>query len=77
MNKIILRFCIVKNSEVFEAVFDTRFSFTDNFRLFSDIYPFRLLEETRIMDLDREQALRKDVPLSHFNFRNFMTLYLF
>ena len=77
MNKVILRFCIVKNGEVFEAVFDGRLSFLENFALLKTISSYGIDKHNRIIDIDRHITLNKDVPLSSFDFPNFMTLYLF
>ena len=77
MNKIILRFNIIKTNEVFEVIFDQRLTFTENFFLLSHIYPIRFIDDNYIIDPDKKIALKKDVPIKSFNFPNFMTLYLF
>lgn len=75
MNRVILRFYVVKDKDVFEIIFDTRLSFEENFKLLKDIY--RDFTNFIVFDPDRRMALKKTIPLAHFNFINFMTLYLF
>ena len=71
MNKIILRFIIVKKQKTLEVIFDGRLTMEENFKLLSEIY------ETYVVDINRKVALKKDIPISSFNFKNFKTLYLF
>lgn len=77
MHKIILRFYLVKDKSVFETIFDTRLSFFDNFRLLKEIYSINFNDDSYIIDPYRTIALRKDIILSEFNFKNFMTLYIY
>lgn len=77
MNKIILRFIIVKKQEILEVIFDNRLTMIENFTLLSDIYKIDLPNNIYIMDLNKKMALKKDVPISCFNFKNFKTLYFF
>lgn len=74
MNKIILRFYIVKDNKYFETVFDERLSFKDNFQILKEIYDYPLW--VYIFDMDKNISLKTDVPIKEFNFNNFMTLYL-
>ena len=76
MNKIILRFIVVKQNKTFEVVFDQRLSFIENFTLLKDIY-YVDINKSYIMDNNKKIALKRDVPLSKFNFKNFKTLYIF
>lgn len=77
MNKIILRFIIVKKQKALEVVFDGRLTMEENFKLLSEIYEIGSIEKTYVVDINRKVALKKDVPISSFNFKNFKTLYLF
>ena len=77
MDKIILRFNVIKSGQVFEVIFDKRLSFIENFKLLKEINSFELEKDMYIYDLDRIQALKKDIPLNEFNFQSNMTLYLF
>lgn len=77
MNKVILRFNVIRSNEVFEAVFDLRLSFKENFDLLGSEGSFALKDDSYIIDPDKRVALRKDIALNSFNFPNFMTLYLF
>lgn len=77
MNKIILRFIIVKKQKALEVVFDGRLTMEENFKLLSEIYEIDSIEKTYVVDINRKVALKKDVPISSFNFKNFKTLYLF
>ena len=77
MDKIILRFNVIKSGQVFEVIFDKRLSFIENFKLLKEINSFELEKDMYIYDLDRMQALKKDIPLNEFNFQSNMTLYLF
>ena len=77
MNKIILRFFIVKNKKVFEVVFDTRLNFNENFRLLKNIYDIGEIGEKYIVDINKNIALKKDVPIGEFNFQSFITLYIY
>lgn len=77
MNKIILRFIIVKKQKTLEVIFDGRLTMEENFKLLSEIYEIGSIEKTYVVDINRKVALKKDIPISFFNFKNFKTLYLF
>ena len=77
MDKIILRFNVIRSGQVFEVIFDKRLSFIENFKLLKEINSFELKKDMYIYDIDKVEALKKDVPLSEFNFQSNMTLYLF
>lgn len=77
MNKIILRFIIVKKQKALEVIFDGRLTMEENFKLLSEIYEIGSIEKTYVVDINRKVALKKDIPISSFNFKNFKTLYLF
>ena len=77
MNKIILRFFIVKNKKVLEVIFDTRLNFNENFNLLKDIYDIGEISEKYIVDINKNVALKKDVPIGEFNFQSFITLYIY
>lgn len=77
MNKIILRFIIVKKQKTLEVIFDGRLTMEENFKLLSEIYEIDSIDKTYVVDINRKVALKKDVPISSFNFKNFKTLYLF
>lgn len=77
MNKIILRFIIVKKQKALEVIFDGRLTMEENFKLLSEIYEIGSIEKTYVVDINRKVALKKNIPISSFNFKNFKTLYLF
>ena len=77
MNKIILRFIIVKKQKALEVIFDGRLTMEENIKLLSEIYEIDSIDKTYVVDINRKVALKKDVPISSFNFKNFKTLYLF
>lgn len=77
MNKIILRFIIVKKQKALEVIFDGRLTMEENFKLLSEIYEIDSIEKTYVVDINKKVALKKNVPISSFNFKNFKTLYLF
>ena len=77
MNKIILRFIIVKKQKTLEVIFDGRLTIEENFKLLSEIYEIDPINKTYVVDINRKVALKKDIPISSFNFKNFKTLYLF
>ena len=77
MNKIVLRFIIVKKQKALEVIFDGRLTMEENFKLLSEIYEIDSIDKTYVVDINRKVALKKDVPISSFNFKNFKTLYLF
>lgn len=77
MNKVILRFCLMNNKKVIEVIFDARLSFMENFNLLKDILPISVNDDSYIIDPYRTIALRKDIALKEFNFKNFMTLYIY
>ncbi len=77
MNKIILRFIIVKKQKALEVVFDGRLTMEENFKLLSEIYEIDSIDKTYVVDINKKAALKKDIPISSFNFKNFKTLYLF
>lgn len=77
MNKIILRFIIVKKQKTLEVIFDGRLTMEENFKLLSEIYEIDSIDKTYVVDINKKVALKKDIPISSFNFKNFKTLYLF
>lgn len=77
MNKIILRFIIVKKQKALEVVFDGRLTMEENFKLLSEIYEIDSIDKTYVVDINKKVALKKDIPISSFSFKNFKTLYLF
>ena len=77
MNKIILRFIIVKRQKALEVIFDGRLTMEENFKLLSEIYEIDSIDKTYVVDINKKVALKKDIPISSFNFKNFKTLYLF
>ena len=77
MNKIILRFIIVKKQKALEVIFDGHLTMEENFKLLSEIYEIGSIEKTYVVDINKKVALKKDIPISSFNFKNFKTLYLF
>lgn len=77
MNKIILRFIIVKKQKALEVIFDGRLTMEENFKLLSEIYEIDPINKTYVVDINKKVALKKDIPISSFNFKNFKTLYLF
>lgn len=77
MNKIILRFIIVKKQKTLEVIFDGRLTMEENFKLLSEIYEIGSIDKIYVVDINRKVALKKDIPISSFNFKNFKTLYLF
>ena len=77
MNKIIIRFIIVKKQKALEVVFDGRLTMEENFKLLSEIYEIDSIDKTYVVDINKKVALKKDIPISSFNFKNFKTLYLF
>lgn len=77
MNKIIPRFIIVKKQKTLEVIFNGRLTMEENFKLLSEIYEIGSIEKTYVVDINRKVALKKNIPISSFNFKNFKTLYLF
>lgn len=77
MNKIILRFIIVKKQKTLEVIFDGRLTMEENFKLLSEIYEIDSIDNIYVVDINKKVALKKDIPISSFNFKNFKTLYLF
>lgn len=77
MNKIILRFYVVCKKEVFETIFDLRLSFLENIKLLKEVYSLDKDKDMYIVDPYKMIALKKNIPISKFNFKNFMTLYIY
>lgn len=67
----------MNNKKVIEVIFDARLSFMENFNLLKEILPISLNDDSYIIDPYRTIALRKDIALKEFNFKNFMTLYIY
>lgn len=76
MNKVILRFYIFAQKDVFEAVLDNRLSFAENFKMLSEILD-RKFTVNKVVDEERKIALKMDVPIKEFNFPNFMRLNIY
>ena len=77
MNKVALRFKIVKDEKVIEVLFDKRLTFSENFKLFNEIYDLGDIENICVYDRTYDKALRKDVKIELFNFSNFTYLYIY
>ncbi len=77
MNKVILRFYIVRSKKVFEVIFDGRLTLLENFYLLKDIYEIKDVDNKYFIDKRKNVALKKDIPIKEFNFPNFMTLYIY
>ena len=67
----------MKKQKALEVVFDGRLTMEENFKLLSEIYEIDSIDKTYVVDINKKVALKKDIPISSFNFKNFKTLYLF
>lgn len=66
MNKVLIRFYIVKDERVIEAYFDERLSFIDNFKMLN------YLNEPKIYDPNKCIFLNNKVPISYFAINRFV-----
>lgn len=76
MNKIIFRFYLIKTNTYFEVSFDSRLSFSDNFKLLNDIYPISI-NDIHIYDKEAKSFLDLDIPLDKFGFSYYNRLFIF
>lgn len=76
MHDVLIRFKLIKNDYVFEAVLDSRLSFKDNFKLLQNIID-KNLKNIRVFDPNKRVFLDENTPLVNFNINNFILLYLF
>lgn len=76
MNKVLLRLEIAKNNRILEVYLDSRLSFEDNFKLLTNIVDIKDLDRYRIYDANKGIFLKKDIPISEFAIKYFMSFKL-
>lgn len=77
MNKILLRFEIVKNNRVIEVYLDSRLSFSNNFKLLANIIEIKDIDEYLVYDANKGIFLDRNVPICNFDIKYFMSFKLF
>lgn len=75
MNDTLIRFKMMKNNNVFEAKLDSRLSFKENFMMLGKITPGSLTNN-KVYDPHNKVFLNTNSPISEYNMKNFMLLYL-
>ena len=65
----------MKNNNVFEAKLDSRLSFKQNFMMLGKIVEDDL-EANKVYDPNNKVFLKTDNPISEYNMKSFMLLYL-
>ena len=73
MDSVYIRFKIVKEKRSIEVKFDSRLSFTENFRLMN----YQNLDKLRVYDPNRKIFLDRNVPIGEMHISGFMTFYLY
>lgn len=76
MNLKLMRFKIIKDDRVLEAMLDERLSFLDNFKMLVHIYDYDL-DGFKVYDPKAKVFLNCEVPIEEFNINSFILLYLF
>ncbi len=76
MYELLIRFRLIKSSDIYEVIFDSRLSFEENFVLLKKIINIDLAKY-RVYDFNKKIFLKRDVSLAEFNFDRFVQLYLF
>lgn len=76
MYEKIIRFKIVKNNYVFEAVLDDRLSFSENFKMLENIMDIDI-KNSRVYDPNKNVFLDSNVAINAYNISNIMLFYLF
>lgn len=71
-----MRFKIIKDDRVFEALLDERLSFVDNFNMLVNIADFDL-DGFLVYDPYKKVFLNNETPIELFNINSFRLMYLF
>jgi len=77
MNRIYLKLYFVKSNKTIEVIFDSRFSFINNFRLLKSLLPDLNIDEFYIYDKDEAIFLDKTLPIKEFKIHNLSSLCVF
>lgn len=70
-----MRFNLLKYNYVFDCKLDKRLSFKANFKLLSKLVN-KNLNNCRVYDFNKKVFLNLEIPISCFNIKYLMTLYL-
>ena len=76
MHRIIIRFKIIKDNRIVDVSLDDRLSFKDNLSFISFLLGCTF-KNIKVYDPIKKIFLDLDLPLSEFNIKNYMMLYLF
>lgn len=71
-----MRFKIIKDGRIIEALLDERLSFNDNFKYLVNVSDFDP-EGLKVYDPNIKAFLKEDLPIEVFNINSFMLMYLF
>lgn len=71
-----MRFKVIKDDRVFEAMLDERLSFTENFKQIVKLADFDL-DGFRVYDPNKKIFLDIEIPIYFFNINSFKLMYLF
>lgn len=77
MNRIYLKIYFIKNNKMIEVIFDSRFSFLNNFRLLKSLIPDLNIDEFYIYDKNEGIFLNKSLPIKDFKIHNLSSLCVF
>lgn len=76
MYDVLIRFKLIKNDYIFEAILDSRLSFKDNFKLLENIVDIDI-KNVWVFDPKNEVFLNRNIPIAQYNINYFMILYLY
>lgn len=76
MYEKLVRFKIIKNDDILEALLDERLSFIDNLRLLNNLVNINT-NNIRIYDPIKKIFLNSKIPIKEFYINSFMIIYLF
>lgn len=76
MYEKLMRFKVIKDNRIIEAMLDERLSFIENFKYIVHISDFDP-EGLKVYDPSIKAFLKEDLPIEVFNINSFMLMYLF
>lgn len=76
MNKLIIRFIILRHLNEIEVTLDSRLSFKDNLELLKNISDLFSINNFYIMKEDEPVLLNTNTPICEFQMADFTRLYL-
>lgn len=76
MHQKLMRFKVIKDNRIFEALLDERLTFNENFKCIVKLTDFDL-DGFKVYDPSKKVFLDTQIPIIWFNINSFKLMYLF